>query len=102
MRSIDKFGFVLATKMVFEKSNNVGYFYHESPDRPEDSGWRFFSGNETQEYVDCPDNIGLYDIKTILENTPGIADYLQFEGDIAFERADHDAFHEVPFEPEEM
>jgi hypothetical protein len=34
----------------------VGFIYRELPDDDIDSGWRFFSGEDTQEYADDPAN----------------------------------------------
>jgi hypothetical protein len=39
--------------------------YRETPDSDNDSGWRFFSGDETQAYADDPSNFSLYDVNTI-------------------------------------
>jgi hypothetical protein len=43
----------------------VGWCYREEPDSEIDSGWRFFAGDETQDYTDTPENFALYDINTI-------------------------------------
>ena len=43
----------------------VGYMYREEPDNEIDSGWRFFSGDESQDYADNPDNFAIYDVNTI-------------------------------------
>ena len=41
--------------------------YKEEPDNDVDSGWRFFSGFETDEYVNNPKNIEVYDVNTIVK-----------------------------------
>ena len=64
---MEKFGFVLATKMLVEGKRKVRYMYHEETTNPQDSGWRFFCGDEDDDYVNNPDNIAIYDINTILE-----------------------------------
>src|SRR5687768_12547907 len=43
----------------------VGYMYREQPDKAWDSGWRFFAGDESQDYADNPDNFAIYDVNTI-------------------------------------
>lgn len=40
--------------------------YREKPDKTNDSGWRFFSGDESQEYVDNVDNIIMCSISDVI------------------------------------
>jgi hypothetical protein len=81
-----RFGYVFASKELFKENGQVGLFYHEFPDNPYDSGWRFFTGNETQEYCDNPQNIGIYNIESILKISPEIEEFLDEKGFIRFER----------------
>ena len=80
-------GYVLATKMLVERKLPVCYMYREEPDNSTDTGWRFFTGTETDEYVNIPENIGLYDIKTIVKIDPDIVPFLSRSFDCAFERS---------------
>ncbi|MCH9693421.1 MAG: DUF2185 domain-containing protein [Gammaproteobacteria bacterium] len=41
-----------------------------------DSGWRFFTGEETQEYIDDLNNTGIYEVNTIANYDPDIIPYL--------------------------
>lgn len=88
---MDKFGFVLATKMLVEGKRKVRYMYHEETTNPQDSGWRFFCGDEDDAYVNNPDNVAVYDINTILEIDRSILPYLNSSAGIAFEREDENA-----------
>ena len=81
------FGYVLATKMLVEKKLPVMFMYREAGTNG-DSGWRFFSGLEDQEYVDNPDNIAIYDIETILSIDESVKPYLDSIGNVAYERTD--------------
>lgn len=83
---MDNFGYVFATKMLVEGKRKVGFMYREQPDEPNDSGWRFFCGDEDQKYTDNPDNIGIYDINTILEIDNSILPFLNDPYGTAFER----------------
>lgn len=85
---MNNFGFVFATKMLVEDRRKVRFMYHEQPDTPGDSGWRFFCGDENQEYTDNPNNIGIYDINTILEIDDSILPFLNSPVNTAFERED--------------
>jgi hypothetical protein len=50
--------------------------YRDEPDFEHDSGWRFLSGTETQEYVNNAANWTIYDVNTIANYDPSIIDYL--------------------------
>lgn len=65
-----------ATKMVMEDGRRVAYMYREEADDEDDSGWRFFSGHETQEYVDDPGNTQIYPVALVAESTPDIVPHL--------------------------
>ena len=43
----------------------MGYCYREEPDGGWDSGWRFTAGDESEEYMDDPNNAGIYKLNTI-------------------------------------
>src|SRR5215469_1976352 len=86
VRLVPAQGSCLATDMITVHGRKVGYMYREAPDNDLDSGWRFFSGEETQEYVDDPDNLGLYDVNTIANYDPEIVPYLNELIGSAYER----------------
>ncbi len=72
-------GACYATDHITVDGKPVGYMYRESPDTEKeykDSGWRFFSGEETQEYVDDAENIMIYDLNTIANCDRAIIEYL--------------------------
>ena len=46
------YGGCFATDMITVENRKVGYMYREETDFDTDSGWRFFSGHESQDYVD--------------------------------------------------
>ena len=54
-----------ATDQVTVDNQGVGFMYREEPDFEDDSGWRFFSGLETEEYLNDPENCGIYEVNTI-------------------------------------
>ena len=51
-------GACYATDRITVEGRQVGFMYREQPDAELDSGWRFMAGNEPQEYMDEPDNLG--------------------------------------------
>jgi hypothetical protein len=79
-------GDCFASDMITVAGRNVGYMYREEPNNDIDSGWRFMSGFESQEYVDDADNLAIYDVNTIANYDPGIIPFLDAPVGSAFER----------------
>jgi len=50
--------------------------YREAPGFEADTGWRFLSGTETQEYADDASNWAVYDVNTIANYDPDIVPFL--------------------------
>ncbi|MFH6997574.1 DUF2185 domain-containing protein [Flavobacterium sp. FlaQc-57] len=69
-------GGLMVSKMVVDKNIKPGFLYREKRTRPEDSGWRIFTGFESEEYTDNSANAGIYDPSTILKIDPSIKDIL--------------------------
>ena len=67
---VQRLGSCIATDHITVNAKPVGYMYRESPDGPHDSGWRFFSGEESDAYVNDPQNLELYDVNTIANYDP--------------------------------
>ncbi len=46
----------MATAKILDEHNRVNYFFKREPEEnvPNDSGWRFYSGNESDEYLKQP------------------------------------------------
>ena len=87
------FGYVLATKMLIDNKRKVRFMYREDG-KNGDSGWRFFCGDENQEYSDNPDNIAIYDIQTVIDIDRSIVPYLDSAPGVALEREnEEDTFH---------
>ena len=64
----------------------VGYMYREEPCTDIASGWRFFAGDESQEYADTPDNFAIYEVNTICNYDPAIIQFLDAPVGSAFGR----------------
>lgn len=64
-----------------------GYMYREepSPEYP-DSGWRFFVGDEPDDYVNNPDNISVCGLNTICNLWPDVMAFLNAEVGRSFGR----------------
>jgi hypothetical protein len=92
---IKPIGSCYATDKITVEGLLVGYMYREEPRYPEDSGWRFFSGTEDQDYVDNPDNIMIYDVNTIVNYDPAIIPYLDLAIGTELERNEDNTFRVV-------
>lgn len=82
----DGHGSCIASHRITVAGQSVGFMYREPPDDDLDSGWRFFSGEESQEYADDPANFALYDVNTIANCDPDIVAHLDAPAFSAFER----------------
>lgn len=76
----------LATDKITVDGEPVDYMYREQPINDVDSGWRFFSGMETQEYIDDPNNSAFYQLNTIANYDNAIIPYLHLPVGVALER----------------
>ena len=70
-------GSCIASDKITVEGLEVGFMYREEPDKESDSGWRFFSGTETQEYADDAANFMLYNVNTIANYDPAIIPHLR-------------------------
>lgn len=65
-----------ATDKIMLDNKPVGFMYRENPDNEYDSGWRFMAGDETEEYMNNPDNMGIYRLNTLCNYDVDITDFL--------------------------
>jgi hypothetical protein len=75
-----------ATDHIAVDGHRVGYMYRERSDDGFDSGWRFFSGLESDDYANDPENLEIYDINTIANYDPMIIPLLDAPPGTAFAR----------------
>lgn len=73
---IQSIGGCMATDKITVNGELIDFMYREQPDFESDSGWRFLSGTETQDYVDNADNWAIYDTNTIANYDKAIIPYL--------------------------
>ncbi len=94
-------GGCFATDHITVEGHRVGYFYREPSDEGWDSGWRFFSGLESDEYANDPAHIAIYDVNTIANYDPEIIPLLDAPPGSAFARDGSGRFVEEAFSPPE-
>jgi hypothetical protein len=69
--------------------------YREAPDGPQDSGWRFFCGDESEAYCDDPANFAIYEVNTIANYDQKIVPFLEAPNGTAFIR-ENESFTRLP------
>jgi hypothetical protein len=93
------YGGCFATDLITVEGHKVGFMYRQEPENQYDSGWRFLSGKESQQYLDDQDNLAIYDVNTIVNYDSEIIPFLDAPVGSAFERdLKSDKFVEVGFD----
>ena len=89
-------GYCYASDMITVDGHKVGFMYREAKEDDDDSGWRFYSGLETEEYVDDEHNVMMFDVNYIANIDPAIIPYLKMRTGAELERVeDSDEFRQV-------
>ncbi len=70
------YGLCMAPDTIVISGLPVTSMYRVMPSRRQDSGWRFFAGSETAEYLSNPRYNGIYDVNVIANYCPDIIDKL--------------------------
>ena len=83
---VTNMGGAFATDRIMVQGKKIGYMYCEVASRPEDSGWRFFAGDEEQSYIDDLSHTGVYSVNTISNYDADIIPYLSTPAPCAFEK----------------
>ena len=92
----------IATNRITVEGCKVGFCYREKSDGDWDSGWRFTAGDESDEYMDDPNNSGIYGLNTICNDDPDIIPLLHTPTPCAFERDENSVFQQIKdWEPEQ-
>ena len=85
----------IATNRITVEGCKVGYCYREAPDGDWDSGWRFTAGDESEAYMDDPNNSGIYKLNTICNDDSDIIPLLHTPAPCAFERDENGVFQQI-------
>ena len=85
-RLVHGYGGCVSSDMITVEGYPVRFMYRESPSNDIDSGWRFFSGFEDDQYMSNPSNHAVYDVNTIANYDPSIIPLLDSPIGSAFEK----------------
>lgn len=85
----------IVSKRVSHEGLKVGYMQRVVPLNDLDSGWRFFSGKEDQQYADKAENFLVADIFAVLKIDNAILPYLNCETGSKFIRNNNGSFSQL-------
>jgi hypothetical protein len=85
----------MATHRITVDGSRVGYTYRDRLIRGEDSGWRFFAGDEDERYMAGLQRHGAYDVNAIVNHDPDILPGLDAGIGSCFERDAAGAFRKL-------
>jgi hypothetical protein len=90
-RLVDGYGGCYASDKITVDGYPVRFMYREHPDQDADSGWcdsgwRFMSGFEDDEYTGNADNFAIYNVNTIANYDPSIIPFLDAPAGSSFEK----------------
>jgi hypothetical protein len=74
---IPEMGSCIASDKITVDGWQVGFMYREEPQDENDSGWRFTSGDENQEYMDDPLNSMIFEVNVIANYDSAIIPFLE-------------------------
>lgn len=90
-------GACIAPDTITVEGLKVKFMYRDTPRNDIDSGWQFFSGTETPQYLDNPENCAIYAVNTIANYDRAIIPYLNLPIGTELERVDGtDLFKIIP------
>jgi hypothetical protein len=79
-------GSCIASDRITVDGESIGYCYREEPTDAFDSGWTFLAGDESQEYLDDPENLSMFDVNTLANYDHALLPILDTPAPCQFER----------------
>jgi hypothetical protein len=83
-------GYCYVSDKITVEGMKVGFMYREKPYDKDDTGWRFLSGTETEEYLDDTNNVMIFAVNTVANYDPAIIPYLKSKIGTEWERKGND------------
>ena len=78
--------YAVVSRLVATEGQKVRWMYREEPTEPADTGWRFFSGDEADDFAEDQENFEFHPLDTVTELDPSVAPHLERAAPVAFER----------------
>lgn len=83
---VEGYGSCYASDKITVEGYPVRFMYREDPNHDADSGWRFMSGFEDDEYTENPENFAIYNVNTTANYDPSIIPFLDAPPGRSFEK----------------
>lgn len=83
---VNGYGGCISSDKITVEGYPVRFMYRERPGNDVDSGWRFMSGFEDDQYMSNPDNHAFYNVNTIANYDPSIIPLLDSPIGSVFEK----------------
>ena len=88
----------IASDMITVQGLKVAYMYREEAQSSDESGWVFLSGEEGDDYIEDPENLGLYEVNVIANYDADIIAHLNAPAGSHFARNEQGVFERIDFE----
>lgn len=82
----------VASDRILVEGYRISVMLREEPKSPQDTGWRFFAGDEPEDYVTNPANFGILDINLIVNYSTDVIPFLEMPVGTLLTRNDDDEF----------
>ncbi len=86
---IKSIGYCYVSDKITVDGMKIGFMYREKPYDNDDSGWRFLSGTETEEFIDDINNLMIFDVNTVANYDKAIIPYIKNRVGSEFERVEN-------------
>ncbi|MDR0983559.1 MAG: DUF2185 domain-containing protein [Ruminococcus sp.] len=82
----------IVSNEVSQQNKKIGWMFREKTEIPNDSGWRIFSGDEDNEYIDNPDNLHTFELNILCNYDTDIVEILGSPVGTAYHRDENGRF----------
>ena len=92
------YGKLYRIKYDYGQGLKVAYMYREEAQSSDESGWVFLSGEEGDDYIEDPENLGFYEVNVIANYDADIIAHLNAPAGSHFARNEQGVFERIDFE----
>lgn len=97
---IEEKGACIVSNEILVDGKMVGYMYRENPSiNYNDTGWRFFSGYETEEYCENANNFSIVELSTLCNYDSSVIEKINSDICVAYKKNKSGAFIKEKFNP---
>jgi hypothetical protein len=90
-----KIMFITASKLVVEEKQKITWIFRDQPENKTDTGWRVFSGNEDDQYMEMDNNFIDCPVDEILKIDNSIEQFLKKQVGSEFELDEQGEWEEI-------